>query len=318
MGKRIKRVFSNHDQVLHLWANQTQADARCKNVFYSGRSCYSYGYHYELGRIVTFRGQTVALINNEGYSKTTQKHIISAWHAVEHLLRVKVNGDFDDGCIERGLLREQGLLLDELFGHFNSRTFWRGDLEFDTSEERLVSRIAEFNRTCAALKFKYLTLDVNDEYKALYREHIQRARQREIELQSPEAAARREAARAKRDAKAHAAAATAIANWRAGSASTDVIRNLNPQLLRVRGDVVETSRGAQVPLTHALRLLRTVRNSLDSALGVRVGHFSVDAVNDRAVKIGCHTIALSEAESVLGSALEEVQPVQLKLVGGDQ
>jgi hypothetical protein len=26
--KRIKKVFSSHDQVIHLWANQSQANAR--------------------------------------------------------------------------------------------------------------------------------------------------------------------------------------------------------------------------------------------------------------------------------------------------
>ncbi len=94
MAKRIKRVFSNGDQVIHLWANQSQDTARSRNVFFQGVRLYSYGYHYELGRLVKYRGKQVAIINDTGYSVTTSKHIRRAWGAVAGQLRVKAK-DFN-------------------------------------------------------------------------------------------------------------------------------------------------------------------------------------------------------------------------------
>ena len=58
MAKRIKKVFSSSDQVIHLWANQSQTEARSRNVFFKGTSIWSYGFHYELGRLIQFKGKT--------------------------------------------------------------------------------------------------------------------------------------------------------------------------------------------------------------------------------------------------------------------
>ena len=80
----MKRVFTNSDDVIHLFAKQEQTDARCSNVFFdldyqgrkqgfkTGNVIYSYGYHYELGR---FLDKDTIMINDSGYSVTTSKHI---------------------------------------------------------------------------------------------------------------------------------------------------------------------------------------------------------------------------------------------------
>jgi hypothetical protein len=42
----------NNSMVAHLWANEKEESARGSNLFFEGRSIYSYGYHFEVGRIV--------------------------------------------------------------------------------------------------------------------------------------------------------------------------------------------------------------------------------------------------------------------------
>src|SRR5579863_1349380 len=113
MGKRIKRVFSNADQVIHLWANQTQTDARCRNCFFEGEQVYSYGRHYELGRFVNYRGVRVAMINARGYSVTTSGHINSAYAATSHMAHLRTTGDLSD--VRGALVERQGELLEMLF-----------------------------------------------------------------------------------------------------------------------------------------------------------------------------------------------------------
>ena len=69
----MKKVFNNTDCV-HTFAQRTQNNGRTSNnnIFFEGDKIYSYGYHYELGR---FLDDKTILINDEGYSPTTGKHI---------------------------------------------------------------------------------------------------------------------------------------------------------------------------------------------------------------------------------------------------
>lgn len=79
--------------------------------------------------------------------------------------------------------------------------------------------------------------------------------------------------------------------------------SLEHDLIRVKGNKVETSRGADVPLDHALRLLRMILNN-EAKNGERVGLFTMNEIKDnpagdKTISIGCHNILLSEAKSVL-------------------
>jgi hypothetical protein len=74
-------------------------------------------------------------------------------------------------------------------------------------------------------------------------------------------------------------------------------------LLRVKGSTVETSQNADVPLTHALRLLDLIERG-QARKGERVGHYTLETCEGLKdvppfVTIGCHRILLSEAQEVL-------------------
>lgn len=61
--------------VAHLWANEKQESANGSNFYFEGESIYSYGRHFEVGRIVrNKRGEKAYLINDTYYSSATSKH----------------------------------------------------------------------------------------------------------------------------------------------------------------------------------------------------------------------------------------------------
>lgn len=79
--------------------------------------------------------------------------------------------------------------------------------------------------------------------------------------------------------------------------------------LRVKGDTLETSGGASVPLAHAIRVLRAVEACRAKGEGwkrnghtLHVGHFQVDEIMPNGdFKAGCHFIQWQEVERVAGA-----------------
>lgn len=61
--------------VAHLWANEMGESAHGSNFYFEGESIYSYGRHFEVGRIVrNKRGEKAYLINDIYCSSFTNKH----------------------------------------------------------------------------------------------------------------------------------------------------------------------------------------------------------------------------------------------------
>lgn len=86
-----------------------------------------------------------------------------------------------------------------------------------------------------------------------------------------------------------------IEKWRNGE-SVHLPHNV-PTMARIKGDFVETSKGARVPLDHAVRLVGIAQRiaarggeNFTQGNGPMVGHFRVNSIgSDMRVTIGCHT-----------------------------
>ena len=60
----MKKVFSSHASLSHAWANQTHEIGKASAMFFEGPVIYSYGYHYEIARLIDApNGQKVCFIN---------------------------------------------------------------------------------------------------------------------------------------------------------------------------------------------------------------------------------------------------------------
>lgn len=291
----MKKVFSSHSQVIHLWANQSQESARSKNVFFSDTSIYSYGTHYRLGELTEYRGVKVALINNTGYSNTTAKHIHNAWSSVSHMTRLKVGHDFD---VFKGLISTQTKLVNGIMDHFSHLKFYP---DYDIHNSRIIGQINEFNLTCIRLQHSDLKIDLNADFMLLMSEHVKNRNLKNAAIDAKKNDPK--VIEEKRLYDLHKLQID-IQAWRLGGPLTTDIRNLRPMLLRVKESIsetlVQTSGGAEVPLRDAIKLLSLIENKQQQC-GEKVGAFILDTVNyvTGIVKIGCHDIHLSEAKHVL-------------------
>lgn len=299
MSKRIKRVFSSKNQVLHLWANQSQSDARCRNVFFEGKSVYSYGHHYELGRLVEYNGVTVAMINTQGYSMTTSGHINAAFHAVEHLPNLGTKSNLND--VRQALVDKQDEIISTLFDHFNRRTFWH-DSKWDQYDENNIKNIKDFNALAKLLGHPELALDVNFDFIQIYNEYIQERLEREKYLNSPEMLAQKEEKKQKALERQKIKQAALVLEWKRGGPSFKGLANVSPQIFRIQGNEIHTSRGAIVPLQDAKNLMAKIMKS-KAKTGDKIGAFNLTSIQNDIVRIGCHTFSLSEAKDILAGVL---------------
>lgn len=78
--------------------------------------------------------------------------------------------------------------------------------------------------------------------------------------------------------------------------------------LRVKGDTVETSRGARVPLSHVQRalpvvmaLIRNGRTYQRNGHTIHLGHYAIDSIDEQGnLRAGCHLFNKAEIERFAG------------------
>jgi hypothetical protein len=86
----MKHVFSN-DEIPHLWAHQTQPEARNANhsFYFEGDTIYSYRSSFPIARhVVNSRGERAVLLTTRRYSITTSRHHSRVRSAIPHSTRV--------------------------------------------------------------------------------------------------------------------------------------------------------------------------------------------------------------------------------------
>ena len=68
----MRTAFNTNEQVIKVFNEQSQYEGRANRLYFEGDILYSYGRHYPLA---IFTPYDFVLINDDGYSPTTNKHI---------------------------------------------------------------------------------------------------------------------------------------------------------------------------------------------------------------------------------------------------
>ena len=295
----------NNSQVAHVWAQQTKASGKGSNFYFDGPTLYSYGRHFVVAEFAkNKRGETCVLFNNARYSISTGRHQSYASRAINGSTpRFTVN-DPTAGRYSQATQHHANLAAyaADLRAAVTKASKAR---KADNAEWYLRDAAGEREQALAYAKFFGLRVkpsmfpdprdaDVLAKFKALdAKDAARQARARKL--------AEKRAAEAK--AKRAAEYAEALTEWRAGERNSLPYDRDMPIALRVNGDIVETSWGAQVPVQDARRALayiaQTVTNLAESGASerhigrdvCRIGEFSLDMVRaNGSIVAGCHNI----------------------------
>lgn len=299
---------TNH-QVAHLWAHwdndpkHKAARARSSNGNMSFEGASLYSYRTEIGRIVeSVTGRRIALITSRTYSVTTSsKHMPPARRAASHLKMFCVENFSDHAGNLRRLVTDYREAIEKAK---RSRDY--------PQEYRIghVAAVADDYAETFGLKPPALPWEADTAAVAAYRA------ERDARNSTPEALAKREREKAQREARkaakeakareaAEAAYAEALTGWLAGEGHYLPYR-FGAVHLRVRGDTLETSQGARVPLADAIRAFRFAQLVRERGTAwerngeqVRVGAFQIDRISANGdIRAGCHLIPWSESERI--------------------
>lgn len=306
----MKRVFSSHSEVAHIWAQQKQSEGRAGNIFFEGTEIFSYGHHYKAAKFFTRKDKKFVVkfvvLNSRKYSNTTCKHMWEIRDAVSHLPSFESPDVSDLNCT----MNYQAALVDfaiEAALKKSKITTEDDKIYWMTRIEDAQDNLDVFRRIMGKKPAKRNAKKLKE-----VKEHLHARYKRYLELNTPEALAKKQAAYKRKNAenitKENQILAERIAEFRAGKYVTFRFKYIDgPEfdLLRIQGDEIVTHRGARVPLSLAIDLYHAIASeNAARVIGQSIGDFTVTAITpldngDKAIKIGCHNILYSEAKQVI-------------------
>lgn len=296
------RQVVSPQEVSHLWAHRRQdyATNQGRSFWFRGDTIYSYGTHFPIARHLP---NGAIAFTTSSYSISTNRHVSVVRQAIpSHKTLIFVS----DVCMVAGMadrhrVQRNATALVEKAANRRSQARRDDDLADALGLAQNFNEYAEAIGSAERID-EAAYLPANVDLVAL----------REVLRKQME-----ERAAVERAAEAATAVrmADSIARWKRGDmgVSSYDIRNA-PTALRlsteVRGgshpadmQVVETSRGASIPVADARRLWpviqRVMRGERDYEVGMELGGYQLTKIRrDGSIVVGCHDIGFSEIERI--------------------
>lgn len=291
MSTKLKSIA----QVAHYWANQVQEAGESSNLRFDGPRLFSY--RTVIGHIVKDQsGADVYITSRSTYSRSTGKQCSLMRAAIpKGARRLSMPWYTARGC-------------DSL--HFSAQGFASAAIGVIEEAADLIAK-AERCRTDytrgARLSEAQNLIDGLADYADVFGYPFTRPDSLTLENVAAEVeAARKAAALAVKQAEEARALKQAeeLAQWVAGAA---IYRHFEKTALRINGDDIETSRGASVPVAHAVQLWPTLKRWHDDgktytagAHSIHLGHYTVKSFNADGLTVGCHVLPWSELVRIAG------------------
>jgi hypothetical protein len=300
----------NHTDVAHHWAHQTKESGNGPNMFFEGRSIYSYGTHFEIARLMERKhnGETVCLFTEREYSVTTSGH--------KSIVRQALNSDIVFNVVEM----TDGTVRGDKWSSIHAKEAHRKNLAnmLEQYEEALVkhARARKYDYTELAENWllqakKYTqyfkcTSMLPSKYDWVKDDAKFQEACTEIEQLAHEAADRREEAE-RREAERNK---EAVQDWLVGKRQSIIGLNTRTHYLRVREGQIETSLGVKVPMREARVLFQFVVGCMrkqeawvSNGQTMTIGGWSVNRIEaNGTLRAGCHLIKFEQQEYVAKQA----------------
>ena len=287
------KTKGNNSDVAHYWANQVQDELSNANgsFYYDGCTIYSYGKHFPIATILN----NCVLFTTGSYSVPTGKHINEAMGAIyghdKKIFRVpdvEVLSVWNIDSLDKNILHKNN--TDSYYKRYDEevRSAARSRKYTDHYLGRAVNLANELKDYVDVFDLDAAPIDTSLIDLEAVKENIK--------------AERKKTARINKEKKAQLLIDQQenIKKWRNGERVYGSMYGL-PCMLRINkdNDTIETSQGANIPLSFAPKLWRYI--SLCKAKqtpftdSFRVGHYTLNGINKNGdIKVGCHDIKYNE------------------------
>lgn len=283
----MKHVFDTHE-IPHLWAHQTQNDARNKqnNLFFDGDTIYSYGRHFPIARHITnTKGARAIAFTTRSYSVTTSGHISAVRSAIPNGVQVFHVCDVTAKLGEWSLNDVQERINSAALLASKARTNKETHLDSMRANVEEFTALAKF--IGSRRKPKTPTAKWLEEQVKAAKEENRKAREQRKAREAQQAEARRLAEVKRQENRA---------KWLAGENVPFHTIYGESDLMRIEGDEVATSKGARVPLEHVRKVAPLIISLLEQGKTyqrnghtIHLGHYAIDSLDsDGVLRVGCH------------------------------
>ena len=286
----MKKVFSSHNEVAHIWASRSQYEGSASRIFFEDDVIYSYGRHFPVAKFGA-DGITV-LFTDRGYSSSTGKHKSIIRGAIPCDYRV-IYCDDPTRSDEHNLSRWKNT-VERLRADFAAKTLRisRGNIAVEINMQTNAAR-----EYCDALKIGHPEWLKSSADEIAAREYVyELAKAREV---------KKEANRKERERLAGIEASERITLWQNGENVPQNGFSYCATLLRLKNDEIQTSRGANIPVADALKLwpllLRAKQSgkTLEAGLHqINLGPYRFNSFDGQTLIVGCHSIAWDQLEKM--------------------
>lgn len=284
-----QKLVHTTDMVAHLWANQSQEYARNSrhNLYFDRDTIYSYGSHFPIARHVTQKngkGKSAVLLTTKGYSHTTNGHKWVVERACSNLTIFHVSDVTSDA-------RKQFADYQERYRDLVSK-YSKARQKKPYYLEALRQLVEEANSFASFFGLRQRLTLPNDLFAMVAECKAMEKRERE---------------RRQREAKRRVQEAQKLVDrWLSGENVTLGWTYQGPIRLRIVDSELQTSKGARVPLSHAIkayRILKRLRSSGDTyqrnGHTIHLGEFALDSLDTEGnVIAGCHSVGWDEIERI--------------------
>lgn len=301
LGKRVKAVMSI-SQVIHAWASRAQTCGQSGkgNVYFKMDRLFDYGDHFCMGQFVTNdKGQVACFLNSDSYGPTTSGHQNETARAIPPgIPKFVIPGagykSYSNNLDHAAIMASYKARATELAGKAKRA---RDTYRIDWSNAAAAALVTEAKELAVFFGMPVPDFQL-DALVAEAKANADRARKAERERQA--------AARIKSQDDYTA--------WQNGSASYcphEWQRDERGGVrMRIKGNLLQTAMGAEVPLAHAIKVFRFVKKCKTEGVAwhrngtsVRVGLFQVDSVEANGdFKAGCHSFTWEGVEAAAKAA----------------
>jgi hypothetical protein len=281
----MRTKYSSNSELSHIWANDPDSSVYKSANSMSCQHGKLYSYSTVIAQII---GDTV-IYNTASYSNTTSKHQGLARQATNHFeKRIYLSvPKMNLSSLELGQADFEQLVLN--YNEQSVRTLLvkasRSKKYATLYSGQAFSIIKNLEKYALLRGLFYSCPDIDDLQELAIKADKEAKALEKI----------RKAARIKEQEEA-------LINWRKGE---DVRNHFELTALRIKDDEIQTTKGARIPLDHAVKFWGLIKSWHEKGVSyvkdhhsIHLGNYSVNRFENDVLTVGCHSIPYSEIENI--------------------